>query len=150
MLLTANNDENLITENSWGKKIQEIISETGLSVRAFAKAAGYNHPSTFYAAIKTRKPSPKLKLKMREVYREYTGNYLNIKWFEDASEPKLLTVVNTQNTIYESQIQHKNTCQDCLKKDKKINELTEKYNKLLEDYNDCLREVLELRKASSG
>ena len=39
---------------------------------------------------------------------------------------------------------------ECMKKDKKINELTEKYNKLLEDYNDCLREVLELRKARSG
>lgn len=153
MNLTTNIKENGLYKTNWGKRIEEVIFETDLSVRAFANLVGYKHPSTFYAAIKNRKISPKLKSKIIEGYRIKLKKELNPEWLINGNPPKLLTTINqsiTPELVQEQKENYQYVCKKCIEKDEEILKITAKYNNLLEENNECLKELLALKNVASG
>jgi DNA-binding XRE family transcriptional regulator len=78
---------------------------------------------------------------------------LNILWLLEGKEPKLLTE-NIKLRIIENLEEpakiYEQKCLLCIEKDEEIKVLDSKYKALLEKYNECLKEILTLKKATSG
>lgn len=133
-----------------GERLAALRVELGFKTRkSFAISINYS-ASTLDAIEEFKRPISKNLI--TAIDNKYKNQY-DKEWLLSGAPKKLLTDERFLARMIEDKIEvieGDPECYGCKIKEKELKELRIKYNKLLEDYNDCLREVLELRKASSG
>lgn len=151
---TANKNDKERNLTPWGERLAELIKDMDLTERKFSKALGYKHPSIIYAAEKIRPISRDLMGKIKEFVRKKTGKEINPEWLLTGSLPKLLTTKPTSeindSTTREEKIDYEKSCRECIKKDKKIEELSSEVEFWRKKYINYLEETMGLKKVSSG
>lgn len=127
-----------LIEKGQGKRLLEFIAKNKIKSRsAFARAIGVSSSSINEIVWNLKEVKENLQSKILVAYPD-----IDMEWLLTGKSTELLTSEINALEVSEQKINYTKVCLECLKKDKKIDELRQQIDYWQKKYIDCLEELM--------